>query len=63
MKDKKQAESKSRIKGDSSAFLFPNNSDSGESCVICGAAVPEGQQVCPACQASNAWLKSKKEGE
>lgn len=31
-------------------------------CVVCGAEVPEGQQICSACQAHNAWEKSKKEG-
>lgn len=62
MKNRKQAEKTSQDKGALSAFLFPDNRDNGESCVMCGAAVPEGRQVCPSCQAGDAWLKSKKEG-
>lgn len=51
MKNRKQAEKTSQDKGALSAFLFPDNRDNGESCVMCGAAVPEGRQVCPSCQA------------
>lgn len=53
MKNRKQAEKTSQDKGALSAFLFPDNRDNGESCVMCGAAVPEGRQVCPACQAKH----------
>ena len=53
MKKENQVEKISQDKGVLSAFLFPENRDKGESCVICGAAVPEGRQVCPACQAKH----------
>lgn len=53
MKNRKQAEKTSQDKGALSAFLFPENTDNGESCVMCGTAVPEGRQVCPACQAKH----------
>ena len=59
MKKSNKAEKISRDKGELSAFLFPDNGDNGESCVICGAEVPEGRQVCPSCQASDAWARSK----
>lgn len=62
MKKENQAEKISQDKGVLSAVLFPDNRDNGESCVVCGATIPEGRQVCPACQAKYVWEKSKQEG-
>ena len=49
-----KAERKNRIKGKLSAFrtLPEKVCDKGsvDRCSLCGAAVPEGRQVCPACQ-------------
>ena len=54
MKNQFQAERKSRNTSNLSAFRVLSDKVCGrgnvDSCLLCGADVPEGRQICPACQ-------------
>ena len=66
MNNQSKAERKNLdTKGNLSAFRLPEivcDKGNTDHCVFCGATVPEGRQVCPTCQANDAWIQSKKEG-
>ena len=53
MKKRDKAEKTDPKKGVLSAFLFPENRDNGESCVMCGTAVPEGCTRMPPALSAN----------